>query len=157
MMRTLRFSSLPILFTVAACAVAAPRANTTDAQREVEASERAFAQTMATRDLAAFQTFIADDAVFFNGDTPLRGKAEVVAHWRGFFDGTAPFSWEPAHVEVLASSDLALSTGPVRDASGKTVATFNSIWRRDRAGKWHVVFDRGSDVCSIGQASAPQG
>lgn len=147
MMRTLRFSSLPILFTVAACATAAPRADTAEAQHEVEAAERAFAQTMAARDFAAFQTFIADEAVFFNGDTPLRGKAEVAAHWRGFFDGAAPFSWEPSHVEVLATGDLALSTGPVRDASGKTAAAFNSIWRRDRSGKWHVVFDRGSDIC----------
>lgn len=146
MMRTLRFSSLPILLTVAACAVAAP----TDARREVEATERAFAQTMATRDFAAFQTFIDDEAVFFNGDTPLRGKAEVAAHWHGFFNGAAPFSWEPSHVEVLASGDLALSTGPVRDASGKTVAAFSSIWRRDRSGKWRIVFDRGNDICPAG-------
>lgn len=147
MMRTLRFSSLPVLFTVAACATAAPRSAPADARHEVEAAERAFAQTMAARDFTAFQTFIADDAVFFDGDKPLRGKVAVAAHWRGFYDGTAPFSWEPARVEVLESGDLALSTGPVRDAAGKTVATFNSIWRRDRAGKWHVVFDKGSDIC----------
>ena len=150
MMRTLRFSSLPILFTVAACAGAASRAKTADARQEVEASERAFAQTMASRDFAAFQTFLADDAVFLNGDVPLRGKASIAAHWRGFYDGPAPFSWEPVRVEVLESGDLALSSGPVRDASGKTVATFNSIWRRDRSGKWHVVFDKGSDVCASG-------
>ena len=148
MKQTLRFSTLPILLTVAVSAAAAPHAKTADAQHEVEAAERAFAQTMAARDFAAFQTFLADDTVFFNGDTPLRGKAAVAAHWRGFYDGAAPFSWEPARVEVLESGDLALSTGPVRDASGKTVATFNSIWRRDRAGKWHVVFDKGSDVCA---------
>ena len=148
MKQTLRFSTLPILLTVAVSAAAAPHAKTADAQHEVEAAERAFAQTMAARDFAAFQTFLADDTVFFNGDTPLRGKAAVAAHWRGFYDGAAPFSWEPARVEVLESGDLALSTGPVRDASGKTVATFNSIWRRDRAGKWHVVFDKGSDLCS---------
>lgn len=150
MMRALRFSTLPILFTVAACAVAAPHEKPVDARGEVEATERAFAKTMASRDFAAFQGFVADEAVFFDGDTPLRGKAAVTAHWRGFFDGPAPFSWEPARVEVLESGDLALSTGPVRDASGKTVATFNSIWRRDRTGKWHVVFDRGSDVCQLG-------
>ena len=149
MKRTLRFSTLPILFTVAACATAASRVTPTDARGEVEAAERAFAQTMAARDFAAFQTFVADDAVFFDGDTPLRGKAAVAAHWSGFYAGpAAPFSWEPARVEVLESGDLALSTGPVRDASGKTVATFNSIWRRDRSGKWHVVFDKGSDVCA---------
>lgn len=148
MMRMLRFSTLSILLAVAACTAAAPRAGTADARREVETAERTFAQTMAARDFTAFQTFIADEAVFFDGDRPLRGKTAVAAHWRGFYDGPAPFSWEPTRVEVLESGDLALSTGPVRDASGKTVATFNSIWRRDRSGTWHVVFDKGSDVCS---------
>jgi hypothetical protein len=65
-----------------------------------------------------------------------------------FFDGpTAPFSWEPEIVEVLPSGTLALSSGPVRDASGKRVGTFNSIWRREANGQWRVIFDKGAPVC----------
>jgi len=42
------------------------------------------------------------------------------------------------------SVTLALSTGLVRDPSGKTVARFNSIWRLEAPNRWRVVFDKGS-------------
>jgi ketosteroid isomerase-like protein len=50
-------------------------------------------------------------------------------------------------VEVLASGQLALSTGPVRDSKGKVIGTFTSIWRLEAPGKWRIVFDKGSPVC----------
>jgi hypothetical protein len=50
-------------------------------------------------------------------------------------------------VEVLDSGDLALSSGPVRDASGKLIATFTSIWRREAPATWRIVFDKGNPVC----------
>ncbi len=114
---------------------------------QVFAAERAFAKTMADRDHAAFTTFIADDALFFSPTKVLRGRAEVAAGWKAFFDGKeAPFSWQPDAVEVLADGSLALSTGPVRDPAGKVVARFNSIWRREAPGVWRVVFDKGEAV-----------
>ena len=68
-----------------------------------------------------------------------------MAAWKAFFDGPqAPFSWQPDQVEVLASGQLALSTGPVLDPSGKVVARFNSIWQRQPDGRWLVIFDKGS-------------
>ncbi|MBL8286914.1 MAG: nuclear transport factor 2 family protein [Rubrivivax sp.] len=115
------------------------------AEEQVLAAERTFARSMAERNAAAFASFIADEAVFFGGAAPLRGKAAVVAGWARFFEGpAAPFSWEPDHVEVLASGTLALSTGPVRDPAGKVIARFNSIWRHEAPGVWRVVFDKGS-------------
>ena len=111
---------------------------------QVWAAEVAFAKTVETRDLKAFGEFIADEAVFFSGTTAAHGKANVIASWRRFFvDKEAPFSWAPDQVEVLASGTLALSTGPVRDPSGKVISRFNSIWRLE-AGRWRVVFDKGS-------------
>jgi ketosteroid isomerase-like protein len=59
----------------------------------------------------------------------------------------APFSWEPSEVVVLASGNLALSSGPVRDPSGRIVATFTSVWRQEAPGEWRVIFDKGNDVC----------
>ena len=105
----------------------------------------AFAKTMADRNLTAFATFVADDAVFFSGPEPRRGKTQVVEWWSRFFaPGTAaPFSWEPDQVEVLASGTLALSTGPVRDQQGRVMGRFNSIWRREADGNWRIVFDKG--------------
>lgn len=116
---------------------------------EVKASERAFAATMARRDLAAFSTFVSDEAIFFSGRGVLRGKQEVIKAWTRFYEGaSAPFSWEPERVEVLDSGSLALSSGPVRDPSGKQVATFNSIWQREKDGKWRVLFDKGEPACA---------
>ena len=122
---------------------------TSDAAAQVREAERGFARTMSVRDYGAFATFIADEAVFFNGQNPTRGKPAVLAAWKGFFDGAAaPFSWEPEIVEVLASGTLALSSGPVRNAQGQQTATFNSIWRREPDGRWRVVFDKGAPVCA---------
>ena len=112
---------------------------------EVEAREIAFAKTMADRDLDAFLTFISPEAVFFNGNEPLRGRDAIAQGWAPFFEGTtAPFSWHPDVVAVLESGRLALSSGPVSATSGEEVGRFNSIWRKDPDGQWRVVFDKGS-------------
>ncbi|MES2959521.1 MAG: nuclear transport factor 2 family protein [Pseudomonadota bacterium] len=125
---------------------ASAQSGTPEAWRaEVFAAERAFAKSMAERDLAAFGHHLAEDTVFFGNAKVHRGRAAVLAAWKGFYDGpTAPFSWEPDQVEVLASGQLALSTGPVRDPKGDIVARFNSIWMRTSDGRWLIVFDKGS-------------
>lgn len=134
--------------TLVACAAAPAAAPGDEVQQQVLATERAFARSMAERDLGAFSDFIAEEAVFFSGERTLRGKAQVVQAWARFYAGAqAPFSWEPAQVEVLASGHLALSTGPVRDPSGKLIAHFASVWRREASGAWKIVFDKGSEVC----------
>jgi ketosteroid isomerase-like protein len=110
---------------------------------QVRAAETAFADSMARRDFAAFAAMVSDEAVFFGGQGPLRGKQAVLAGWKAFFDApSAPFAWKSETVEVLASGTLALSSGPVFDPQGKTIGTFNSIWRREPGG-WRVVFDKG--------------
>lgn len=113
--------------------------------QEVRDTETAFARTMADRDHAAFVRFLAEDTVWFSGgEAPLRGKAAVAAHWKRFYEqAQAPFSWRPDAVDVLASGGLAMSSGPVMDPSGKPVARFVSVWRREAPGVWRVVFDRG--------------
>jgi ketosteroid isomerase-like protein len=133
---------------VVGCAASPPQADRGALQRQVADTERAFAQTMATRDHAAFTTFLSADAVFLSEPRTLRGRGEVAAAWKRFFEQPqAPFSWEPARVEVLDSGTLALSTGPVRDASGRQFATFTSIWRLEAPGVWRIVFDKGDDAC----------
>jgi ketosteroid isomerase-like protein len=127
----------------------APTPSQAALREEVFATERAFAKTMADRDHAAFASFLAAETVFFSGEKALRGAAAVAAHWRKYYEGKdAPFSWEPAQVEVLDSGTLALSTGPVRDPDGKVSGTFTSIWRREGPGKWRIVFDKGCPACA---------
>lgn len=121
--------------------------------QQVFAAESAFAHTLAARDTQAFGGYVASDAIFFDGKNATRGRAAIEAAWRRFFEGpAAPFSWAPEIVEVLESGNLALSSGPVRDPSGKQVGTFNSIWRRDPDGRWRVVFDKGCPVCNCARA-----
>jgi ketosteroid isomerase-like protein len=122
---------------------------------QVREAERAFAATMAARDQAAFARYIAEEAVFFDGEKAARGKAAVIAAWKGFFERpAAPFSWAPETVEVLGSGTLAHSSGPVFDPQGKRVGMFNSIWRREADGKWRVVFDKGCNVCNCAASDA---
>jgi ketosteroid isomerase-like protein len=135
-----------LLVAAALLAVGTAGAQSTPESRreEVFTAERAFARTMAERDFAAFGRYVAADCVFFSGSMPLRGRAAVLAAWKPFFDGAqAPFSWEPDQVEVLASGDLALSTGLVKDPAGAVSARFNTIWQRQADGRWLVIFDKG--------------
>jgi ketosteroid isomerase-like protein len=124
-------------------------------REQVRKTEIAFAKTMADRDHAAFVGFLADETVFL-GRTVRRGKAQVADAWQAFYQGKqAPFSWEPDAVEVLDSGTLALSSGPVRDPSGQRVGTFNSVWRREKDGKWRIVFDKGCPPCECASPTAP--
>jgi ketosteroid isomerase-like protein len=135
------------MLMMAAGLAAAADAALTDAVRRTEI---AFAKTMADRDQAGFESFLSKEAVFAGRSGVLRGPKEVAAGWKGFFEGAkAPFSWEPEQVVVLDSGTLALSSGPVRDPSGKRIGTFNSIWRRED-GKWKIVIDHGCPPCDCG-------
>jgi ketosteroid isomerase-like protein len=136
-----------LLFAAALFGGSASAQTTAELAQQVRTAENGFAKTMAERDLVAFESYLADEAIFFGQDS-MRGKAAVVAGWRRFFEGTeAPFSWQAEIIEVLDSGKLALSSGPVFDSKGKRTATFNSVWRRESNGEWKVVFDKGSCLC----------
>jgi ketosteroid isomerase-like protein len=128
-------------------------AETNDELREqVRQAEISFAKTMADRDAAAFATLLSKEAIFVSGGRVTHGAVEVAARWKQYFDGPqAPFSWAPEQVQVLESGSLALTSGPVRDPSGKRIGTFNSVWRREGKGRWRIVFDNGCPVCDCAQ------
>ena len=149
----MRWRSAVGLFVVVACialaAIAMARGSRVapgDLRAQVFEAERAFAATMARRDFEGFTAYLSREAVFMHPRGAARGKEAVAAAWRTYFDKPqAPFSWEPTDVEVLASGTLAYSSGPVRDAAGRQVGRFNSVWRLEGPGTWRVVFDRGCD------------
>lgn len=124
------------------------RASGQDPTRQVFEAESSFAHTMIARDVKAFESFVAPDAIFFGRRGVMRGKAEVVTAWKPLFEGPKPpFSWMPEHVEVLESGTLGHSSGPVKNLEGKLIGRFNSVWRLDPDGRWRIVFDKGCDVC----------
>ena len=134
-----------LMLGLCSCSGASNETVTSAASTEVEAREIAFAKTMEDRDLDAFLSFVSPEAVFFNGNVPIRGHEAITQAWAPLFvDETAPFSWQPDVIEVLESGRLALSSGPVRGASGEILGRFNSIWRKDNDGQWRVIFDKGS-------------
>jgi ketosteroid isomerase-like protein len=148
----MRWRSAGLLFLIVACVAAAigmvrgARVAPGDLRQQVAEAERAFAATMARRDFEAFAAYLSREAVFMGPGGTQRGKEAVAEGWRAYFDKpAAPFSWEPDEVEVLASGTLAFSSGPVRDAAGKQIGRFNSVWRLEGPGSWRVVFDRGCD------------
>lgn len=123
----------------------------TGLSEQVRASEIAFSAAMAARDFQAFSNWIADDATFINGGSPLRGKAAVLSHWERFFKSpTAPFTWKPQIVEILSTGQLAYSEGPVSLPDGTVATRYFSTWRRDPSGAWKVVFDNGYPTCDCG-------
>lgn len=135
------------LLTAAGTAATAQTVDVEALARQVADTERAFAHSMAERNHAAFVALLSEQAVFYSGAKVLRGKAEVAAGWKAYFDGAkAPFSWEPHQVQVLADGTLAWSSGPVRDPSGKPFARFNSVWRQEAPGVWRIVFDKGQPL-----------
>ena len=128
-------------------------AETNDELREqVRQTEISFAKTMADRDAAAFASFLSKEAIFVSGARVSHGPDDIAARWKAYFNGPqAPFSWEPEQVQVLNSGALALTSGPVRDPSGRRIGTFNSVWRREGKGRWRIVFDNGCPACDCAQ------
>jgi ketosteroid isomerase-like protein len=139
-------AAVAMCVALAGCAIGNGALVRGDAAREqVAATERAFAKTMAERDLKGFGSFLSEETVFFSGPKALRGKQAVIDAWTRFYaQPQPPFSWEPKTVEVLQSGTLALSSGPVHDPHGKLVGCFSSIWRQEAPGVWKIVFDRGT-------------
>jgi len=139
-----RVTLLALMGTFAMPPVARAQPALDAVQREVWATEVGFARSMAERDFVAFGRYLSEHAVFWSGSQVLRGKAAVLESWKRFFEGPqAPFSWQPDEVVVLGDGSLASSTGPVRDAAGKPIARFRSVWRREPDGRWLIVLDRG--------------
>ncbi len=139
-----------MMFTLGGLLHAETNAELKEQVRKVEMS---FAKTMADRDAAAFASFLAEETIFGSNGKATRSAKQVIERWKPFFEGAqAPFSWAPEFVEVLDSGTLALTSGPVKDPSGKRIGTFNSVWRREAGGAWKIVLDYGCPTCDCAPA-----
>ena len=147
-----RFAHMMVPFLLASEAIGDLESGVID---EVRCREIAFSQSVETKDIEAFKSFLDDDARFV-GLSVMSGPEAITDAWKVFFaeDGPA-IRWRPQFVEVLDDETLALTRGPFRlidkDADGNQVTrwgTFNSVWRKNADGKWRVVFDAGNTAAT---------
>jgi hypothetical protein len=135
-------STLLVVALLGACTVI-PR--TDDDAASLAQAERAFAaQSMRSDMVTAFLANFSDEGVLVNG-----GWARAQAALAGRPPPPIDLDWAPAHVEVAASGELGLSTGPwVRKSRKQPEAAaahghFVSIWRRADGEPWRVEVDLG--------------
>lgn len=125
------------------------------AECEVWARELGFAAAVARHDAAAFADHIDPGAVFGAGrERQARGREAVVERWAGIVAGKAlTIAWYPERTTVGGVADIAWSEGPsltiAQPGTGEaryTLGRFHSVWRRDAAGVWRVLYDDGIDL-----------
>jgi ketosteroid isomerase-like protein len=116
-----------------------------DDTASLAAAETAFAAQSVREDMRiAFLAAFAPDGVF------VRNAWVVADDW--LRDRAAPpivLDWRPQYVEVAASGDLGLSTGPwkitskAKPEAPPAYGQFVSVWRREGNGPWKVAVDLG--------------
>lgn len=138
---------LVVALLLLACATAtAPRASMDQAVDQVRQAEIDFAKAFSDQHEAQFASMIDEGAYFLGPRRTLHGKTEIMQVWSGLIRDNQ-FSWEPERVVVNSDATLGLSTGPVRDRSGKVIGQYSSIWQRRPDGSWKVVFDGPGSSC----------
>lgn len=149
---------LAVASPMALAQTASPVAAGGDARCAVWKRELSFGDALAAHDHAAFAEHLHRDAVFgVNDPAPTRGANAIAAEWKTLVDGTTVnLAWYPRHVVASADGTLAWSTGPSLvtrpDGSAARIGSFQSVWQRDAAGAWHVLFDGGI----AGQPATPE-
>lgn len=142
---------------LSACARVATLEPSADDAASLAAAETAFAAhsvKAGVRD--AFLRYFAGDAIVFRPG-PVNGR-EV---YEKNPDPPIVLDWRPAQVEVAASGDFGLSTGPWKITSKSDASKppaygqFVSIWKRAGAGPWRVSVDLGISHAKSELWSAP--
>lgn len=143
---------------VSACARGLAPDASVNAPAELAAAETAFAaQSVREGMRSAFLANLAEDSLMFRPG-PVDGRKLFEKE-----PAEAPFvlDWRPVHVEVAASGELGLSTGPwtiTSKADPKAPARhgqFVSVWKRAPAGPWRLAVDLGIRHPGADLATAP--
>lgn len=116
-----------------------------DAALSLASAETAFAAHSVREDMrAAFLAAFADDGVFVR-----KGWTIARAHLAGQSAPAIVLDWRAQYVEVAASGEIGLSTGPWKITSKANPAAppafgqFVSVWRREPGQPWKVAVDLG--------------
>ena len=130
---------------VAGCAHLSCHLTPTEAPASLAAAESAFA-LRSVRDgmRAAFLATFAEEGVMLRS-----AWVNSNAYLRARPDPPIVLDWRPVYVEVAASGELGLSTGPWKLTSksepdaAPAFGQYVSIWKRSAEGTWQVVVDLG--------------
>src|SRR5438477_10753536 len=133
---------LPVIaLGLTACAATPAQDNAMSLAR----AESAFAAHSVREDMrAAFLANFADEGVL-----PLAAWTRANDYLRERPAPPIVLEWRPVFVEVAASGEMGVSTGPSRitrkadAASAPTFGQFVSVWRRGSDGAWKVAVDIG--------------
>ena len=135
----------PLAAALAGCAAVPPAPPAGEAPASLAAAETAFAtQSLREGMRAAFLAWLAPDATLFR-DGPVNGPALIASRPQPPID----LAWHPVFVEVSASGEMGLSTGPstvtsrVDPAAPLRHGQFVSVWKREAGGPWRVRVDLG--------------
>jgi len=134
---------LAVALALAGCATAPePRM---DPAQSLAAAETAFAAHSVREGMRpAFLANFADDGVFVRD-----GWTVSNTYLASQPNPPIVLDWRPVHVEVAASGDFGLSTGPwkitniEKPDAPPSYGQFVSVWKREAGGPWRVAVDLG--------------
>ncbi|HEY9067396.1 MAG TPA: hypothetical protein VIO33_20605 [Burkholderiaceae bacterium] len=166
MVATVAAACLPPSAVAQASAAASSPVSHSAAECVVWRRELSFARSVEAHDAQAFAAHLHPGAVFNAGSRrPLRGADSVSKAWAGIVEGKAfVLRWRPGVVHIGGDPNIALSRGPffsdnpgAADARERyKVGFFHSVWVRDAAGDWRILFD-GPDGVPQSAANADEG
>ena len=114
------------------------------ATAELLAADQAFnAKAQADGVAAAFTHYAAEDAVMFNGATPVQGHDAVAALFHDW-PANAHLTWTPQTARVSERGDMGWTWGRsvyVGADGARREGRYVTTWKRDYDGNWRFAFD----------------
>lgn len=125
------------------------RDHSSQAEKEIEATEIAFAKAAKEKGIAtAFLAFAAEDAVLLRNNRLVRGKTEIADYFSKSTLQNASLEWTPDMVVAAKSGDLGYTWGKytfsAKDSTGLDIRSegiFHSVWKKQTDGSWKFVWD----------------
>jgi ketosteroid isomerase-like protein len=136
--------ALPLLAAALVAAGLAPELASLDAE---------WSAMVARRDLAAFLSRVAPDAVFSGGELQV-GRETIGQKWARYFaDGGPTLGWKPTDSGLAASGDLGWTVGDaIFEWKEKGVAPspgrYVTVWVKDASGRWMAALDASLEPAS---------
>jgi hypothetical protein len=140
-------SSLIFLLFLASSAMMAQEPDSSSAIFKMREAERNFAResVMIGRN-AAFVKNFAEVSVIYTDKWLTNGKM----YWKNRKNVPVVLKWEPEYMDIAASRDFGISTGPweAQDYRPNTpvlsTGYFLTVWKKQVNGSWKVILDAGS-------------